>query len=177
MSHHVENARPGKIEEFIQVIRFGKKMKKPKHIKKTKKDNPGNAWGHKKRHYEFETKLGVIFSLTFHPGAEENPSCRMRLEIIDPEVPEVPDPAYDPARPKMVFKMRDIRLWTPEEIMRFMIEYLKAPDQENWDQIFGPEPVIANNIDSDGNSERVLKSESKTETDLTSDAVKDFFTA
>jgi hypothetical protein len=170
MANHIsDDARPGKIEEFIQTIRTGKKMKKVKKVKnKDKKD--------KTREYAFETKKGELFSLIFHPALDDdpNPSCRMRMEIQDENEQQI-DPAYDPAKPKLVLKMNGISLWTPDEIMFFLIDHMMGPDQENWNQFFSPGPAILTTADSDTVTERKFKSASGINAAATSQFNNDFF--
>jgi hypothetical protein len=171
--------RKPNIEEFIQSLRTNKSHK----VKKIK-----NTENNGVRSYAFETRKGEKFDLHFHAGKGKgrgsNPHARMRLEIEDADTIYQTDPAHNPAHPKLVLKMKHIGLWTPKEIMLFVMENLGMPDQENYNQFFGPEPIIEVVIENEDGpptvgAEREFKCTSIIHIDsgLTSKLRKDFFTA
>jgi hypothetical protein len=148
-----------------------------KNVKKAKDKDKD-----KTREYAFETKKGEIFSLIFHPALDQdpNPPSIMRLEIQD-ETEQQEDPGYDPAEPKLVMKMKDINLWTPDEIMLFVREHLMMPGQEHYNQFFGPVPNIEIVIENEAGppavgAEREFKASIILASDLISEFRKDFFT-
>lgn len=186
MPHHDKaNGNNGKkplFEEYLQTLRTVKNHKMKRVLIIDTKPGKETAPGQLKkaeREYHFENEKGEKFIIKFHEGKKggKNPDARMRIEVHDPDVEQQPDPGRKPNEAVMVLSMENISQWTPTEIMLFVWANLLMPEQEIYNQFFGPQSAIKTATHAALNAARQFRSKSRITSGLISDGKNDFFTA
>lgn len=166
-------------EEYFQTLRTVKNHKMKKRLIKVngKETAPGQL-KKAEREYDIENEKGEKFTLKFHEGKKggKNPNARMRIEVHDPDIPNQPDPARNKDDSIITITMENIGQWTATEIMLFVFENIMMPEQEIYNQFFGPQNAISISAESALNAAREFKTRSIINSGSKSELRGDFFT-